>query len=89
MNTKAKVTVEDLQTMKAQFLLDTKNVLSLDEIPPALILYWDQTGTGINYIPISFWSMESEGSKRMEKMTRDKLQLYLVAHLWMTFYLHS
>ena len=68
-NTKAKVTVEDFQTLKEQFLLDIKNAVSLDEIPPALILNWDQTG--INYVPVSSWTIESEGSKRVELAGKD------------------
>ena len=68
-NTKAKVTVEDFEAAKEQFLLDIKNVVSLDEIPPALILNWDQTG--INYVPVSSWTMESEGAKRVELAGKD------------------
>ena len=36
-NTKAKVTVEDFQTLKEQFLPDIKNVVRLDEVPQAFI----------------------------------------------------
>ena len=68
-NTKAKVSVEDFQTLKEQFLLDIKNVVSLDDIPPALIVNWDQTG--INCVPVSSWTMESEGSKRVELVEKD------------------
>ena len=46
-----------------------KNIASLDEIPPALIINWDQTG--INYVPVSSWTMEVEGSKRVELVGKD------------------
>ena len=41
-----------------------KNVVSFDEIPPRLVINWDQTG--IPYIPVSSWMMEKEGTKRIE-----------------------
>ena len=76
-NTKPKVTVEDFQTLKEQFLRHIKNVISLDEIPPALISNWDQTG--INYVPVSSWTMESEGWKRVDLAGKgDKRQITAV-----------
>ena len=41
----------------------------LDEIPLDLIINWDQTG--INYVPVSSWTMEVEGSKRLELVGKD------------------
>ena len=82
--------MEDLQTLKEQFLLDIKNVVSLDDIPPALIVNWDQTG--INYVPVSSWPTESEGSKRVELVGKDdKRQITAVfgCSLMGTFYLDS
>jgi hypothetical protein len=32
------------------------------DIPPELIYNWDHTG--INYVPVSNWTMEIEGSKK-------------------------
>ena len=61
--------MEDLQTLKELFLPDIKNVVSLDDMPPALIVNWDQTG--INYVPVSSWTMESEGLKRVELVGKD------------------
>ena len=62
--TKASVSVEDFDVLKAQFLSDIKAVIEMEEIPPALVINWDQTG--INYVPISAWTMAKEGSKRVE-----------------------
>ena len=38
----------------------------MDEIPPALILKW-----GINCVPVSSWTTESEGAKRVELAGKD------------------
>ena len=39
-NTKAKITVEDFEAVKAQFLIDIKAVVEFDEIPHELIINW-------------------------------------------------
>ena len=44
----------------------------MDEIPPALIINWDQTG--INYVPVGSWTMEVEGTKRVEMIGKDDKQ---------------
>ena len=67
-STKAKVDVEEFETLKDEFLLSIKTIVILDEIPLDLI-NWDQTG--INYVPVSSWTMEVEGSKRVELAGKD------------------
>ena len=62
--TKAKVSVEDFEEKKEQFLLDIKAVVSLEGIPFDLIINWDQTA--MHYVPVSSWTMAKEGSKRVE-----------------------
>lgn len=47
-STKAKVSIENFEEVKAQFLLDIKAVVEFEEIPFDLIINWDQTG--INYV---------------------------------------
>ena len=68
-NTKAKVSIPDFQKVKAQYLLDIKMVVEMDDIPPQLIINWDQTG--IEYVPVSSWTMAPRGSKRVEIMGKD------------------
>ena len=51
--TKAKVTVENFESLKEQFLLDVKNVVEMDEIAPELVINWDQTG--IYYVLVALW----------------------------------
>ena len=36
----------------------------MEVIPPDLIINWDHTG--INYVPVSKWTMEKKGTKRIE-----------------------
>ena len=44
----------------------------MDEIPPQLIINWDHTG--INYVPVSSWTMEAPGTKRVEIIGKDDKQ---------------
>ena len=61
---KSKYTVDNFKEVKSQFLGDVVATVELEEIPAQLILNWDQTG--IKIIPTSSWTMEKEGSKRIE-----------------------
>ena len=36
----------------------------MEEIPPELVLNWDQTG--INIVPASLWTMDQQGKNRVE-----------------------
>ena len=68
-NTKSKVSVEHFDELKELFLLDLNNAVEMDEVPAELVINWDQTG--INYVPISSWTMEQEGTKRVEVIGKD------------------
>ena len=49
----------------------------MEEIPPKLILNWDQSG--LNVVPSSLWSMEQRGAKRVELAgLNDKCQITAV-----------
>jgi len=41
----------------------------MDEIPPELVINFNQTG--IHYVPVSSWSMEMEQAKRVEVVGKD------------------
>ena len=43
-STKAKISIENFEEVKAQFLLDIKAVVEMEDIPFDLIINWDQTG---------------------------------------------
>lgn len=75
--TKSKITVTNFDILKEQFLLDIKVVVEMEEIPSDLIINWDQTG--INYVPVSQWTMDKKGSKRVEVVgITDKRQITAV-----------
>ena len=63
-STKAKITVPNVEEVKAQFLFDIKMLVEMDEIPFDLISNWNQTG--IHYVPVGSWTIDKEGSSRKE-----------------------
>lgn len=50
--------------LKRKFLEDVVSVVKMEEIPPELILNWDQTG--IRLVPAASWTMDKIGVKRVE-----------------------
>ena len=74
---KAKIDVEHFEELKRIFLMYITNIVSMDEIPPQLVINFDQTA--INYVPTPSWTMEKEGAKRVEMMgIDDKRQITAV-----------
>ena len=63
-STKAKVNPSDFESYKQQFVFDIQTVMEMEEIPRQLVINWDHTG--IQYVPVSSWTMAKEGSKRVE-----------------------
>ena len=61
-SSKAKITVENLASLKEQYLFDIRDVVDMEEIPHDLIINWDQTA--VHYVPVSNWTMAMEGSKK-------------------------
>ena len=53
--------MEDFGTVKSDFLFDIKVVVALEKIPPELIINFDHTG--LEYAPVSDWTMAKKGSK--------------------------
>ena len=66
---KAKVDIDHFEALKAEFLLEIKCIVCMDAIPAELVINFDQTA--LNYVPISHWTMEEEGSKRVEVVAKD------------------
>ena len=60
-NTKAKVELEQFDEM---FHQDIRSAVVMDEVPSELIINWDQTA--LSYVPVSQWTMEEEGAKRVK-----------------------
>ena len=75
--TKASITSVDFEERKAQFVFDAQAIIGLEEIPDNLVVNWDQTG--IHYVPVSDWTMEKVGAKRVEIVgANDKRQITAV-----------
>ena len=61
---KSKYSTTDFIRLKEEFLRAVVETVEMEEIPPELILNWDQTAVKI--IPSSTWTMEQRGSKRID-----------------------
>ena len=74
---KGKYSLENFRSLKRSFLDDVVATVEIEEIPPELILNWDQTG--IQLVPSTSWSMEQRGVKRVEVVGQsDKRQVTAV-----------
>ena len=60
-STKAKVSASNFASLQEQFNYDARVLIDMMEIPGSLVINWDQTG--IQYVPVSQWTMEREGMK--------------------------
>ena len=75
--TTAKVSPENFENLKETFLEQIRSTVLFEDVPVDLIFNWDQTG--LNYVPVSSWTMEKEGAKRVEiKGLDDKRQITAV-----------
>ena len=72
--TKAKVNPENFETLKKQYLADIRTKVYMEDVPADLIINWDHTG--LKYVPVSNWTMEHKGAKRVEITgSNDKRQI--------------
>ena len=62
-NSKARANVDDFVEVKTNYLADIRAIISLEEVPPCLVINWDHTG--LKYVPVSSWTMAKEGSKKV------------------------
>jgi len=56
--------VENFTQEKDKYLKSIKSKVEMYKMPPELLINWDQTG--INIVPVSRWTMDFEGAKRVE-----------------------
>ena len=68
-STSTKVSVENFEVLKAQYLFDIKVIIEMEEIPYELVINWDQTA--IHYVPVGSWTIEKEGAQRVEIVGKD------------------
>ena len=62
--TTVKVLPSDFEKLEKQFLSDIRSIVAMEDIPKQLIINWDQTG--MKYVPVSNWTFEEKGTKRVE-----------------------
>jgi len=63
-STGVKVDSEVFKELQGQYLSDIRSVVKMENVPPDLIINWDQTA--IKYVLVSNWTREQKGSKRVE-----------------------
>ena len=68
-----KASQEEFEEVKTQYLEDIETVAKLEDIPPELVVNWDQTA--IKYVPISSWTQEKKGAKCVEIVSTDDTRL--------------
>ena len=73
----AKVSLDNFDQLKSQFIFDIQSIVEMEKIPSNMIINWDQTA--IKYVPVSNWTMADEGSQRVEVVAaNDKRQITAV-----------
>jgi hypothetical protein len=83
---KIHISDEKFDELKSDFLNKIDKAVSKFDIPPEVIYNWDHTGT--NYVPVSNWTMEVEGSKKVPIVgLDDKRQITVVfaGFFWVIF----
>ena len=74
---KSKYSEVNFAEKKKEFLEELRATVEMEEIPPELILNWDQTG--IKLVPSTGWTMEEQGARRVELVgLNDKRQITVV-----------
>lgn len=74
---KIHISDEKFDELKSDLLNKIDKAVSEFDIPPERIYNWDHTG--INYVPVSNWTMEVEGSKKVPIVgLDDKRQITVV-----------
>ena len=60
-STAAKLPVAQFEKRREQYLTDIRAAVLMNDIPPSLVINWDQTA--IHFVPVSSWMMSREGEK--------------------------
>ena len=71
----SKYTEANLEEMKANFMQDVVSTIVVEDIPPEVIMNWDETG--IKMVPCTQWTMEKQGTRHVELTgMNDKYQFH-------------
>ena len=74
---KGKYSLENFAVKKAEFLDDLVTTVQMEDVPPELVLNWDQTG--IKLVPTTSWTMNKVEARRVELIgLSDKRQITAV-----------
>ena len=74
---KGKYSLESFAENKTEFLNDLVTTVQMEDVPPELVLNWDQTG--IKLVPTTSWIMNEVGARRVELIgLSDKRQITAV-----------
>ena len=84
--TTAKINLDNFENLWETFLKQIRSTVKFEDIPLDLIFNW----SGLNYVPVSNWTLEKEGAKCTEiKGLNDKSQIMAVfqgtVHLQVNF----
>ena len=66
------MTVSNFDELKDNFFMNIKAIATMEKVRDDMILSQDQIA--IKYIPVSNWTMATEGSKRIELIGQDNKQ---------------
>ena len=69
MKRKAYNKAKDILRSLKKIFYEIKSIVTIDEIPDELILNFDQTA--LSYVPVTPWTMEEEGAKRVDVLAID------------------
>ena len=61
---KGKYSLENFAKKKSEFLNDLVTTIQMEDVPPELVLNWDQIG--IKLVPTTSWTMNEVGARRVE-----------------------
>ena len=74
---KSEVSTSAFNELRDAFFSEISSIVTMEEIPPELVLSWDQTG--IYLVPVAEWTMDQLGSKLVEiHGVKDKRQVTAV-----------
>ena len=59
--TKSTLSKYDFNEVCSTYLNDILMIVLMEEVPMSLVINWDQTG--VNFVPVSEWTMEEKGSR--------------------------
>ena len=65
MTAASKFSIDNFAEKKEQYLQDLVTIVKMEEIPPGLILNWDQTG--VKVVPSYSWTMHDQGARSCPK----------------------